>query len=161
MTRKDALPDVGRRLAWSRMQRGLSQGTVARLAGIAPSYLSRIETGKVQPTFRTVMRVANSLKIEMGDLASPAPADPGHAGACPISTTGRCMLDLIRSEGRAGRVATGEIYSPREIRLLQRLADWLQEATPDRLRAMEVLLDDLLRGAAKPEERKKRRRSRT
>lgn len=145
MPRRSAVPDVGSRLAAARRRRGLSQGTVARLAGIAPSYLSRIETSKVQPTFRTVLRVAGALKVSPEEIIGPGPVSQDD-GACPISTSGRCMLDLIRSPAQVTRMTSGEVYTPREIRLLQRLADWMQGAGPDRLRAMEVLLDEMLRG---------------
>jgi len=145
MPRRSAVPDVGSRLAAARRRRGLSQGTVARLAGLAPSYLSRIETSKVQPTFRTVLRVAGALKVSPEEIVGPGPLSQDD-GACPISTSGRCMLDLIRSPAQVARMVSGEVYTPRAIRLFQRLADWMQGAGPDRLRAMEVLLDEMLRG---------------
>jgi hypothetical protein len=70
------------------------------------------------------------------------------------------MLDLIRSPAQVTRMTSGEVYTPREIRLLQRLADWMQGAGPDRLRAMEVLLDEMLRGRTdKPEGRGRRSRT--
>jgi transcriptional regulator with XRE-family HTH domain len=148
MTRHTNLPEVGARLAAARGKRGLSQGTVARLAGIAPSYLSRIETGKVQPTFRTALKVASALKVSPDEIVG-SPALSHDHGACPISTSGRCMLDLIRSEAQATRIASGEIYTPREIRLLQRLAQWMQGVSSDRLRAMEILLDEMTRPRSK------------
>ena len=46
--------EIGKRLGTVRAQRGLSQGTVSRLAGLAPSYLSKIENGRIQPTFPTL-----------------------------------------------------------------------------------------------------------
>ncbi len=59
------------------------------------------------------------------------------------------MLDLIRSEAQATRIASGEVYTPREIRLLQRLAQWMQGVSSDRLRAMEILLDEMTRPRSK------------
>jgi len=148
MTAKPKRPDIGQRLAAARMRRGLSQGTVARLSGIAPSYLSRIETGKVHPTFRTVQNIAGSLKVSLDEVIGPTPSHDHSDGRCPISTTGACMLDLIRSEVQVSRVASGEVYTPREVRLLQRLATWMKTVGPERLRAMEILLDDLMRSRA-------------
>jgi transcriptional regulator with XRE-family HTH domain len=146
MPSRSRVSDVGQRLAAARRRRGLSQGTVCRLAGMPISYLSRIETGKVQPTFRTVLRVAAALKAAPEELLGRARA-AGREGACPVSTSGRCMLDLIRAEAEVARVASGEVYTTREVRLLQRLAAWMRAASPDRLRALEVILDDLLRAA--------------
>lgn len=145
MTARTQIADIGQRLAAARMRRALSQGTVARLSGIAPSYLSRIETGKVHPTFRTVQKIAASLKVTLDEITGPTGVE-SPAGNCPISTSGDCMLDLIRSEAQVARVASGEVYTAREVRLLQRLASWMHSVGPERLRAMEILLDDLMRG---------------
>lgn len=145
MTRETTLPKIGRRLASARLRRGLSQGTVARLAGIAPSYLSRIENGKVQPTVPTVLKVARAARAGFEEILGGDGSVP--TGACPISVSGNCMLDLIRSDAEVGRIASGETYSPRELRLLKRLAVWMKSAKPDRLRAMEILLDDLTPGS--------------
>jgi hypothetical protein len=56
------------------------------------------------------------------------------------------MLDLIRSRGRHG---VEETYTPREVRLLRRVAAWVRGARAERLRAMEVLIEDL--ATAKPD----------
>lgn len=134
---------IGRRLAAARLQRGLSQGSIARRAGLAPSYLSRIETGKIHPTFATVMRIASALKVPLQELTGPVDASQHDRGPCPLTNRGQCMLDLIRSEIEVQRGVEGEVFTPRQVRLLRRFAAWLQEVTPDRLRAMEVLLEDL------------------
>ncbi|UCF67102.1 MAG: helix-turn-helix transcriptional regulator [Acidobacteriota bacterium] len=141
------LPDVGRRLAAARLQRGLSQRTVGRRAGIAASYLSRIETGKVQPTFRTVVRIAEALKMPLEEIDAPTPTDEPRQGVCPVSASGHCLLDLIRTEIADEDSADGELYTTRHVRMLRRFAAWLQSAGADRLRAMEIVLDELLTAA--------------
>lgn len=148
MSPGDSRFQVGHRLRSARLQRGLSQGTVARRAGIAPSYLSRVETESVQPTFRTVLRIQQALKADVVELLGQEPEQ--RDGACPVSTSGHCMLDLVRSETDALRAADGEYYTPREIRLLRRLAAWMKAVRPDRLRAMEILLEDLRKAEPKP-----------
>lgn len=147
MTAELPVSELGRRLASARLWRGLSQGTVARRAGIAPSYLSRIENGKVQPTFRTVLRVQRALRVDLREiLACEKAGGPGWRGACPISRTGVCLLESIRPEREALRDKSGECYTPREIRLVRQLACWIKTVNPDRLRAMEVLMEDLASG---------------
>jgi len=148
MTSEVSLPDVGRRLRAARLQCGLSQGTVARRAGIAASYVSRIETGKIQPSFRTVLRIQRALKLELEEILGP-PEE--HRGPCPVSAGGICMLDLILSEKDVARrpgAAKGEHYTPREVRLLHRVAIWIRHANPDRLRALEIVLEDLIQAEA-------------
>lgn len=140
MTKKATRAEIGQRLLAARLQRGLAQADVARRAGLAPSYLSRVENGRIQPTFRTVQQIAAALGASMHEL-SDSPAGEEHPrGPCPVTARGRCLLDLIAAE------ADEEHYSPREIRLLRSFASWLKSCTPERLRAMEVLLEDLTRG---------------
>ena len=134
----EATPEtVGRRLASARLRRGLAQKDVAERAGLAPSYLSRIETSKIQPTYRTLMQVVEALGVDPAEILGPRDSTGDPQGPCPVSTRGRCLLDLIRSSPGP------EQYSPREIRLLRRFASWVQGAEPARLKAMEVLLEDL------------------
>ncbi len=161
MTRKDRPLDIGRRLSTARLRRSMSQGTVARRAGLAASYLSRIETGKVQPTFRTVFKIANAMNVPLEEVVTPNALERRDGSGCPVTMHGHCLLDLIRSESEitAGGDAE-ETYSPRQVRLIRRFAGWLQAAGSDRLRAMEILLDDLSRGrdaAAAGGERSSRR----
>ena len=60
-----------------------------------------------------------------------------------MTTVGQCLLDMIRPQAdRAGRPSQ-EYYSPREIKLLRRFATWMKTVNSDRLRAMEILLEDL------------------
>jgi len=147
-TTVEVLPRIGRRLSGARLRRGLSQGKVARLAGIAPSYLSRIEHGKIQPTLPTLLRVMHALHAHFDEIVGPEP-DPGsRRGACPVSARGACLLDLMRPDGEP-EPGADETYSPREIRLLRRMARWLKASGGDRVRAMEVLLEDLMRGAGR------------
>jgi hypothetical protein len=61
--------------AW-RAHRGMSAHELARLAKLAPSYLSEIETGKKPGSFDAMARVARALGVAMEDLV-PA----GAAGA--------------------------------------------------------------------------------
>lgn len=52
--------------------RGLKAVALARAAGISPAYLSEIETGKKDGTFRTMAAVARVLGVSLDDLAPPA-----------------------------------------------------------------------------------------
>jgi len=72
-----ALPaDVAHRIAdgenpvrvW-RDHRGFKAVALARMAGISPAYLSEIETGKKEGTFRTMAALARHLDISLDDLA--------------------------------------------------------------------------------------------
>ena len=142
MTPKPTPDNLGQRLAAARLQRGLAQARVARDAGIAPSYLSRVETGKVHPTFRTVVQIVEAIGAGLDELAAP-PAAKHRDGPCPVTEKGQCLLDLIQA------TKDPESYTPREIRLLRRFGQWLKTAEPGRVRAMELILEDLTSAASK------------
>lgn len=55
-----------------RESRGLKAVALARAAGISPAYLSEIETGKKDGTFRTMAAIARVLNVSLDDLAPPA-----------------------------------------------------------------------------------------
>lgn len=138
-------PRIGQRLAAARLRRRRSQADVARRAGIAPSYLSRIENGRVQPTYRTLCRVARALEIGFDELAGFDEESRHHGALCPVSEDGRCLLDLIRADTELARERHADSYTVRQVALLRRFAGWLRDQPPDRQRAVEVLLDDLTR----------------
>jgi transcriptional regulator with XRE-family HTH domain len=136
---------VGRRIAARRNQQGLSQGTVSRRSGLDPSYLSRIENGKVHPTVRTAMRIADALRISLEDLLGPSPPSRRDR-PCPVSASGNCLMDLIES-GPDGPVRKeGERYSLRQVRLLRLFTHVLQEKDPAALKAFETLFHRVLNG---------------
>jgi transcriptional regulator with XRE-family HTH domain len=81
--RADLIPaDVVHRIAdgenpvrvW-REHRGLKGVELARAAGISPAYLSEIETGKKDGTFRTMTAIGHCLGLPLDDLAPIADDD--------------------------------------------------------------------------------------
>jgi transcriptional regulator with XRE-family HTH domain len=134
---------IGKRLGTLRAQRGLSQGTVSRLAGIAPSYLSKIENGRIQPTFPTLWRVVRALHADFDEVMGLDQAGPRHPG-CPISASGECLAQLIRSEAEVARDRRRIFVSTREVELLHDLLGWLKRTSPDHARALEVLLEEMV-----------------
>jgi hypothetical protein len=100
----------------------------------------------VQPTFPTLWRIVRALKVDLSDLMGPeTPGDARHGG-CPVSRDGACLLDLVRPEPEVARDGTHRFYSAREVRLLGRLAAWMKTARPERIRAIEVLLEAFVEG---------------
>ncbi|MEQ9517840.1 MAG: helix-turn-helix transcriptional regulator [Parvibaculum sp.] len=58
-----------------REYRGLKGVELARAAGISPAYLSEIETGKKDGTFRTMTHISHCLQVPLDDLAPVADED--------------------------------------------------------------------------------------
>ena len=143
MTREATPPDIGPRLGALRARRGLSQGTVARRCGIAPPHLSRIENGRVQPTFSTVWRILRAMNGDLTEVLDPQ-SRAGRAH-CPLTEHGHCLLDLIRTEDEVAREPMLEFYTPRETRLFHDLARLCKHRPRDLVRALEIVLRELLR----------------
>lgn len=142
--------EIGKRLGSVRAQRGLSQGTVSRLAGLAPSYLSKIENGRIQPTFPTLWRILGALHADAAEVLAAKPGAQRRPAGCPISGSGECLGQLIRSEAEVARDRRRVFVSTREVRLLHDLLGWLKRTSPDHARALEVLLEEIV-GAGRSE----------
>ena len=54
---------VGERLKKLREERGLTQSRLARQAGVTPGLIGQIEQGKVQPSLRTLEKVAEAMGV--------------------------------------------------------------------------------------------------
>ena len=143
MTRKEREGAFGPRVLATRLSKGLSQASIARLSGIAPSYLSRIESGKVNPTVQTAARIAAALRSPLDDLVNP-PLEKHH-GPCPVSRTGACMMDLLRPEIGPLPKPGEEGYTPRQLRLLRRVTNLIGTGSPDLIKALEVLVGQMTR----------------
>jgi XRE family transcriptional regulator, regulator of sulfur utilization len=68
-------PALGAAIRALRNERDLKQLDVAEDAGITVAHLSKIETGKVNPTWGTVERIAKALGTTIADVAQRA-GDP-------------------------------------------------------------------------------------
>jgi D-serine deaminase-like pyridoxal phosphate-dependent protein/DNA-binding XRE family transcriptional regulator len=83
-----------------REARGLKAVALARAAGISPAYLSEIETGKKDGTFRTVAAIARVLNVSLDDLAPLADDDGRKARERSALVEGvraqvRMLVDLV------------------------------------------------------------------
>jgi transcriptional regulator with XRE-family HTH domain len=55
-----------------RDERGLEQADIAVKANVAPSQLSRLEHGKMNPSWGTIRRIAAALGLPMSELIARA-----------------------------------------------------------------------------------------
>ncbi len=130
-------------MAAIRLQRGLSQATVARRASVDPSYLSRLENGKMHPTVRTAARVAAALRVSPGELLDGSlPEQKGKP--CPVTVGGDCLLDLIATGSELRNAHGIESYTPRQLCLFRRFGAMLQQSSPRLLTALEGLVAEML-----------------
>lgn len=142
---------LGKTVLRIRHAKKLTQRSVGRRAGLATSYLSRIENGHLQPTMPTLQKIADAMGVSMAEVfevqqGTQAPA----AHQCPVSTSGNCIGEQIRS-GRGRRPANGGVnYGPDELRLL-RMADFIVlQGTKETRDALGIVLDALMERTRRP-----------
>ncbi len=82
---------IGEEVRRQREELGLTGAQLAARAGLAPSAVSQIETGKRSPSSMSVMKLADALGVEVGQLypkkaQAPLPLEESERGVTPGST---------------------------------------------------------------------------
>lgn len=134
---------IGTRVMQIRNQKGISQGELSRRSGLAGSYLSRIENRHLEPRPKTLHKIAAALGVPMAEFFQ-SHEEKLEGIRCVVTSSGNCVMDMIRaSHGKPAAPGT-ERYTPRHLRLL-RLAGYLIQSGDRRLLdALEVVLGGLL-----------------
>lgn len=63
-----AAQQFGANLARAREKQRLSQSQLARKVEVVDNYISRIETGRAEPSFRLILALAKQLDIQPAEL---------------------------------------------------------------------------------------------
>ncbi len=79
---------LGESLREARIERGLSLRALARELEVSPSLVSQIETGRIQPSVRTLYAIVSKLEVSLDELfrlgeAAPAPSNGSGRGRLP------------------------------------------------------------------------------
>jgi transcriptional regulator with XRE-family HTH domain len=94
--------NLGRSVKLCRVHRGLSQGALAKQAGISVSYLSLIEQNKRDPALSTIEKIAAGLKVPTSILAFLG-AEPGELKGLPMELQEKlsmAALGLINAKAK-------------------------------------------------------------
>jgi XRE family transcriptional regulator, regulator of sulfur utilization len=70
--RDDPQPGLGKAIRALRNESQLSQETLGHRAEIHPTWISHIESGRINPTWGNVRRIARGLKVPLSRLAELA-----------------------------------------------------------------------------------------
>lgn len=62
----------GRAVRETRVRRALSQEALGERGGLHRNYVGAIERGEVNPTFKTLMKLASGLNVPLGELLEVA-----------------------------------------------------------------------------------------
>jgi transcriptional regulator with XRE-family HTH domain len=99
----DSGTSVGARLRERRGQLGLSLRELARRLEVSPSLVSQIETGKIQPSVRTLYAIVNELGLSLDEIFElSGPSDPVEAHTLPRPALRR----QVEGDDSPGRGAT-------------------------------------------------------
>lgn len=134
---------VGKRIVQIRLQLKKSQRAVGESTGLAVSYLSRLENDRITPTVKTLGKIAAAMGIPVTAFFESGPVleTPDR---CPVSLSGRCILDQLYV-GR-GKKPGGDVdeYSPQQLEILRLCNFLLHTRDKELLRALSTLLESLL-----------------
>ena len=65
---KVLIKELGKRIAFYRKQKGLTQAYLSDLTEMEESAVRRIELGKTNPTFKTLLRISRGLEVPLKEL---------------------------------------------------------------------------------------------
>jgi len=134
---------VGKKILSIRLGARKSQREVAHSAGLAVSYLSRLENDRIAPTLPTLTKVADALGVSLGAMLEPANVLEA-ADRCPVALSGKCILDQVYSgRGRGPDVAV-ESYSPQQLKALRLCNVLLHKGDNELVQMLMTILRSLL-----------------
>lgn len=70
--RSEPQPALGRAINAAREERGMTQEDLAHRADLHPTWISHLESGRKNPTWATVGRIAAALDMRVSELAALA-----------------------------------------------------------------------------------------
>lgn len=107
---------IGRSLRVARIDRGLSLGELAEMAGLSKSILSRIERGDGNPSIETLWRISQALDVPLGTLLEsndqPRVRRIGARSGEPLRGHSGLAAWLIHADGRGHRTELFDIELP-------------------------------------------------
>jgi len=134
---------LGSRIQRLRLDRRRTQRSVAAGAGVAAEYLSRLENEHVTPNARTLIKIAKALQVPVSAFFDgEAALETGDR--CPVSTSGRCILDHLH----AGRGVTANLaverYSRQQLESLRACDFLVHNGSAEIQRTLATVLKSLL-----------------
>ena len=134
---------TGKQIQSIRLQSKRTQQELAQLSGIAVSYLSRVENDRIAPTVRTLGKIARALNVPVtsffaGDEVLEA------SDRCPVSLSGKCILDQVFAGRGQDPAPNVESYSPQQLQALRLCNFLLHTRDKELLRTLVTMLKSLL-----------------
>jgi transcriptional regulator with XRE-family HTH domain len=114
---RDSTSSVGARLRERREQLGLSLRELARRLEVSPSLVSQIETGKIQPSVRTLYAIVSELGLSLDEIfvIGAAVASP----VLPPAPHGRDALAVGDEDDQPGRGSAAPVQRAADRRAIE------------------------------------------
>ena len=136
--------NVGKKILKLRLQAKLSQREISNLSGLAVSYLSRLENDRITPSIKTLRKISQALNVPLTALLDREPTAQAQGERCPVTPSGRCIMNqLFAGRGRKPKSQT-ESYSPQQLDLLRLCNMLLQTDNKEIFNALSVVMQSLL-----------------
>ncbi len=133
---------VGKRILDLRLRTKKSQREVAESTGLAVSYLSRLENDRITPTVKTLGKIAKAFAVPVTEFFDAQPASEAK-DRCPVSLSGKCILDELSAPRGKQPPSRIEGYSPQQLKLL-RLCNFLIHTQDKKLlQALTTMLESV------------------
>ena len=124
--------ETGERIRAVRVERGLTQKQLGDLCGMADSAIRRYESGRGNPTEKTLKRIASALGVPLADLL-PEPTEEEKAGLLGIvQEIGLPHGNGTVAETKALLRRVAEMYGEKSVVLL-RLTSIMSDAGVDKV----------------------------
>ncbi len=134
---------IGSKIQSIRLQLKQTQKELADSSGLAVSYLSRLENDRITPTVRTLGKIAATLRVPLTAFFDRHEVLEA-TDRCPVSLSGKCILDqAFAGRGRGPKVSL-ESYSPQQLQALRLCNFLLHTQDQEMLRALVTMLKSLL-----------------
>jgi len=126
------------------LQAKRSQREISNVSGLAVSYLSRLENDRITPSIRTLRKIAQALDVPLTALIDREPAGEVQGERCPVTPSGRCILNqMFAGRGRKPK-SQSETYSPQQLDILRLCNLLLQTEDKEIFTTLSVVLRSLL-----------------
>ncbi len=133
---------LGKRILELRLESKRTQQQVSQLTGIAVSYLSRLENDRMSPSIRTLTKISEALDVPLTSFFDNKPILEAK-DRCPVSLSGKCILDhLFVGQGRRPE-ANLESYSPQQLEILRACNFLLHTRDKETVTMLSLLMKSL------------------
>ncbi len=133
---------LGKKILELRLKSKRTQQQISQLTGLAVSYLSRLENDRMSPSIRTLTKISEALHVPLTFFFDDKPILEAK-DRCPVSLSGRCILDHI-FVGKGRKPETNlESYSPQQLEILRACNYLLQTGDKEIVKMLSLLMKSL------------------